>query len=467
MKSKIGLIGLGVMGTNLARNIANKGFKISIYNRTTQIMSEFIEKHGSDDLVGFKDLKDMIESLERPRKVIILVKAGPAVDAVIESLKPLLDKDDIVIDCGNSNFNNTMRRFEDLRGDGIHFVGCGVSGGEEGALNGPSLMPGGTVEAWDQIKEIFEPIAARDFNGGPCVTYIGDNAAGHYAKMVHNGIEYGVMQIMAESYDLLRVIFELEAPELAKIFKKYNEGRLESFLFETAVEVLEQKEGDEYLVDLILDKAAQKGTGKWTAVDALDRGVSLPTITDAVYSRFESNNKELRTKLSKIYQKQLPPSEIKLELFVKALEEALYAAMIISYAQGYHLLNVAAKENNWDINLSEMSRIWEGGCIIRAKILNELHKGFEKNPKDVHLFEIDELVEPIKQTITSLRKIIVTGISKGVPVPAMASALAYFDSMTSEKLPANFIQGLRDNFGAHTYKRTDKEGDFHTEWTNN
>ncbi|MFC1647677.1 NADP-dependent phosphogluconate dehydrogenase [Patescibacteria group bacterium] len=466
-KSKIGLIGLGVMGTNLARNIANKGFKISVYNRTTEVMNEVIEKYGGENFVGFEDLKDMIASLERPRKVILLVKAGPAVDAVIEALKPLLDKDDIVIDCGNSNFNNTVRRFEDLRGDGIHFVGCGVSGGEEGALNGPSMMPGGTKEAWDQIKEIFEAIAARDFNDGPCVTYIGDNAAGHYVKMVHNGIEYGVMQIMAEAYDILKRAYNLEANKIAEIFKKFNEGMLQSYLFEIAGEVLERKEGDGYLVDFILDKAAQKGTGKWTAIDALDRGVGLPTITEAVYARINSSYKDLRVNLSEKYKKEDPQTEIELEQFIKVLEEALYVAMLISYAQGYHLIQTAAQENNWDINLSEISRIWEGGCIIRAKVLNELHKGFEKNPKGSHLFEIEELASQINKTIPALRKMTVFGSSKGIPVPALGSALAYFDTITSEVVPANFIQGLRDYFGAHTYKRTDKEGDFHTEWTNN
>lgn len=468
-KSKIGLIGLGVMGTNLARNIANKGFKISVFNRTTEVTTEFTEEFGNEKLVGFDDLKDMINSLERPRKIIILVKAGPAVDAVIESLKPLLDKDDIVIDCGNSNFHNTIKRFEDLRGDGIHFVGCGLSGGEEGALNGPSLMPGGTKQAWGHLKEIFEAISARDFNGGSCVAYIGDNAAGHYAKMVHNGIEYGVMQIMAEAYDILKQAYSLDAPKIAEIFKQYNEGRLESFLFETAIEVLDRKDefNDGYLVDYILDKAAQKGTGEWTAVDALEKAVGMPTLTEAVNLRFISNYKNLRTKLAQKYPKVSKNTEIELALFIKVLEEALYVGMLISYAQGYHLLQVAAKENKWEIDFAELSRIWEGGCIIRAKILKELHKGFEKQSNELHVFEIDELAEQIYKAIPALRKIAVFGMSKGISVPAFSSALAYFDSITSEKLPANFIQGLRDNFGAHTYERIDKEGPFHTEWTSN
>lgn len=464
-KSKIGLIGLGVMGTNLARNIANKGFKISVYNRTTEVMTEFIEEHGNDKLVGFENLKDMIDSLEQPRKIIILVKAGPAVDAVIESLKPLLNKDDIVIDCGNSNYHNTIKRFEDLRGDSVHFVGCGLSGGEEGALIGPSLMPGGSEHAWKNLKEIFEPIAARDFDGGPCVTYIGDSASGHYVKMVHNGIEYGVMQVMAEAYDLLKTIYKLEAPKLAEIFRKYNDGRLESFLFETAIEVLDKKDefNEGYLVDFILDEAAQKGTGEWTSVDALERGVALPTVTEAVFTRFISKNRELRIRLSEKFKKEKTEQDFELDSFVDALEEALYASMIISYAQGYDLIQVAAKENNWNIDLGELSRIWEGGCIIRAKILKDLHEAFKNSNSKGHLFEIMD----IKDSIPALRTVVSVGVSGGVPMPGMNSALAYFDSITSEKLPANFIQGLRDNFGAHTYKRIDKEGDFHTEWTEN
>jgi 6-phosphogluconate dehydrogenase len=464
-KSKIALIGLGVMGTNLARNIADKGFKISVYNRTTETMKEVVSNYGSENFVGFETLEEMVESLEAPRKIIIMVNAGKAVDAVIESLRPLLEKDDVVIDCGNSNFNNTKRRFDDLQKDDIHFVGCGVSGGEEGALHGPSMMPGGTEHAWNQMKDIFEPVSARDFNGGPCVTYIGDNAAGHYVKMVHNGIEYGVMQVMAEGYDLLKRTYNLEAPEIAEIFKKYNQGILQSYLFEIASEVLSKKEGDEYIVDMILDKAAQKGTGKWTAIDALDRGVGLSTITEAVYARANSSQKDLRVKLSKNHIKSDSETKVELDQFLKILEQALYAAMMISYAQGYHLIQTAAEENGWEINLSEVSRIWEGGCIIRAKVLNELHKGFEKHPKNSHLFEIEELAGPINSAIPALRKINIFGISKGVPIPALASALAYFDTITSEKVPANFIQGLRDYFGAHTYERTDKEGTFHTEWT--
>jgi len=465
-KSKIGLIGLGVMGANLARNIADKEFKISVYNRTKEKTEEFLKEYNNKFIQGAFEIEKFIQQLEIPRMIIVMVKAGDPVDAVIKQLKPLLDKDDIIIDCGNSNYKNTKRRFDELNEKGIHFVGCGVSGGEEGALKGPSMMPGGTGEAWESIKPIFEKIAARDFADGPCVTYIGDNGAGHYVKMVHNGIEYGVMQIMAEGYDLFRKVYNLEALEIAEIFKKYNQGKLQSYLFEIANEVLSQKDeiADGHLIDHILDKAAQKGTGKWTAIDSLDRGIGLSTITEAVYSRAISSFKGLRKDLSLTYPGEKIERDIKLEDFVGILEDALYAAMLISYAQGYHLIQTASDENTWNIDLAEVSRIWEGGCIIRANILNTLHKAYGKNENTTHLFEINELGREIKNSKDSLRRIIILGVSNGVPVPGLSSAISYYDSITTEFLPANFIQGLRDYFGAHTYERTDKEGTFHTKW---
>ncbi len=465
-KSNIGLIGLGVMGSNLSRNIASKKFHISVYNRTTEVTDEFIKEHGNEYIHPAKTLEEFVDQLEVPRKIIILVKAGKAVDAVIEKLMPLLEKGDVVIDCGNSNFNNTLRRFDALKEKGLQFIGCGVSGGEEGALHGPSLMPGGTLEAWNTIKNIFESIAARDFSGGPCVTYIGDNAAGHYVKMVHNGIEYGVMQIMAEGYDILKNVYKLDPPKLSEIFKKYNDGKLKSYLFEISIEVLARKDEfeDGYLIDYILDRAAQKGTGKWTAIDALKQGEAIPTITEAVFARFISSHKDLRTNLSKKYQKEKIKTDMDLDTFVSTLEDALYAAMLSSYAQGYHLIREAAKENKWDIDIAEVSRIWEGGCIIRADILNVLHKAFEKANKDTHLFEIPELAKDLQRTIPLLRKTVTLGVQNGIPVSGLSTALSYFDAITSKQVPANFIQGLRDYFGAHTYKRTDKEGAFHTDW---
>lgn len=465
-KSNIGLIGLGVMGSNLARNIANHKFHISVYNRTTKITDEFINEHGNEYIHGTQSLENFVEQLETPRKIIILVKAGPAVDAVIQQLTQLIEVNDIIIDCGNSNFNNTKKRFDELQSKGFHFVGCGVSGGEEGALNGPSLMPGGTKEAWKEIKNIFEPIAAKDFSGDPCVTYIGDNSAGHYVKMVHNGIEYGVMQIMAEAYDLLKHLYKLDPPKLSEIFKKYNDGKLKSFLFEISIEVLARKDdqSDGYLINHILDKAAQKGTGKWTAIDALKRGISLPTITEAVFARNISGNKKLREELSKKYPSEKSNEEMPLKEFTNALEDALFAAMLSAYAQGFALLQHAAKKENWDINPSEIARIWEGGCIIRADILNVLHKAFANSNKETHLFEIPEIITDLQNNIPNLQKIITSGVQNNIPVAGFATALAYIDSLSAKQLPANFIQGLRDNFGAHTYQRTDKEGSFHTEW---
>jgi len=463
-KSKIGLIGLGVMGTNLARNIADKGHKISVYNRTVETMHEVVEKHGSENFVGFETLKEFVESLETPRKILIMVKAGKPVDMVIDSLKPLLDKDDVIVDCGNEHYLVTKKRFNELKGEGLHFVGCGVSGGEEGALHGPSIMPGGTKHSWDQLKDIFESIAAKDFDGGPCVSYIGEKGAGHFVKMVHNGIEYGVMQLMAEAYHLLKDIYGLDAGKMSEIFKKFNERKLRSYLFEIAVEVLAKKEDGKPIVDLILDKAAQKGTGKWTGMDALDRGVGISTITEAVFSRVMSSFKDLRVELSKNREKLKIEKDMKVDDFVLALEDALYCAMLISYAQGYHLIKIYSEENGRNIDLAEVSRIWEGGCIIRADILKELHEALTDNPKTEHIFEIKKIIEPLKGSLEALRTIVTLGVSNGIPLPGLSSALSYYDSMTSERLPANFLQGLRDYFGAHTYERVDKEGTFHTDW---
>jgi 6-phosphogluconate dehydrogenase len=463
MDSKIGLIGLGVMGTNVARNIADKGHKISVYNRTTETMKEVVDEHGSDNFVGFEGLEEFVESLEKPRKVLIMVKAGKPVDMVIESLIPLLDKDDVIVDLGNEHYKLTNERAEKLEAKGLHFVGCGVSGGEEGALKGPSMMPGGTKHSWDQLKKIFESIAAKDFDGGPCVFHVGEKGAGHYVKMVHNGIEYGVMQVMAEAYHLLKDIYGLDAGSISEIFKQYNDGKLKSYLFEIAVEVLAKKEDDSYVVDVILDKAAQKGTGKWTGIDSLDRGVGLSTITEAVYGRVMSSFKDLRTELSKNREKIKIEKDLALNDFILALEDALYCGMLISYSQGYHLIKIASDEEGWNIDLAEVSRIWEGGCIIRADILKELHEALADN-KTEHLFEIDKIIEPIKDNLEALRTIVTLGVSNGIPLPGLSTALSYYDSMTSERLPANFIQGLRDYFGAHTYERVDKEGSFHTNW---
>ncbi len=468
-QSDIGLIGLAVMGQNLARNIASRGFSVSVYNRTTATMEAFIKDHGTDNLVGQTELKDFVESIKSPRKIIIMVKAGAPVDMVIESLLPLLDKGDTIIDCGNTHFPDTIRREKELSQKGFHFFGSGVSGGEEGALKGPSLMPGGSKTVWNELKPIWEAIAAKDFEGNPCTTYIGENGAGHYVKMVHNGIEYGVMQMMAEAYDLLSRSFDLSPDEIADIFEKYNQGKLQSFLFEISVPILRQKDDltDDYLINKILDKAGQKGTGRWTAIEGMSRGVDISVIIQAVNARIVSSRKDYRTQLAKKYEaphknNTLPKDE--LEDIIPVLEKALYAGMLISYAQGFDLLRAAAEEMEWDLNYAEIARIWEGGCIIRAQILKTLHEAF-KSANNAPLWEIDAIRKDLQDTWLDMRTVVQLGAQVGTPMFCLGAGLSSFESMTSERVSANFIQGQRDFFGAHTYQRTDREGTFHTDWS--
>ncbi len=463
----IGLIGLATMGKALSRNMANKNFSVSVYNRTTQTMQDFIADFGTENLKGYKDLKSFVKSIKRPRKIMIMVKNGKPVDLVIESLLPHLQKNDIIIDGGNSFYKDTQRRFFELKEKGIHFVGCGVSGGEEGALKGPSLMPGGSKKAWASTKKIFESIAAEDFLGFPCVTYIGENGAGHYVKMVHNGIEYAVMQLMAETYEIYRKVYGLSAFRIGEIFSRMNRGKLGSFLFEIATPVLQKKDegkGKSFLIYKILDSAGSKGTGKWTAVDALDRGVATPTISQAVFSRYISTEKETRKKLEKIY-KHKHKKHMSLTKFNKVVENALYVAILSSYAEGYSLIQKAAVEEKWNIDLAEVSRIWEGGCIIRAKLLNVMHRAYA-NTKDKsrHVFAVPEVEKIMKKHIPDLRKLVSSTVLTGIKIPGFSSSLYYFEAMTEERLPANFVQGLRDYFGAHTYERVDKKGSFHTDW---
>lgn len=469
MKFDIALIGLGVMGQSLARNIASRRFSVLTYNRHTQKAKDFIVEYGNNYLDYENDLKDIAKNLKIPRKIIIMVKAGDPVDEVIKKLTPHLKKGDIIIDAGNSLYKDSIRRTEELKKKGIEFVGMGVSGGEEGALRGPSIMPGGTTKSWKDISPILKKIAAKDFNGKPCVTHIGTDGAGHYVKMVHNGIEYGVMQMMAEAYQAIKEIYELKPNEIAKIFAKYNKGKLRSYLFEISVSILERK--DEFkkgnLIDYILDKAGQKGTGRWVAIDALERGATLPTITLSVFARTASSQKDERIKLGKLFKKPKIKPAIPLSKFTKLLEGALYAGMISSYAQGFELIAIAAKEQNWKLNFAEITRIWEGGCIIRADMLNFLHKAFMKSKgKPVHLFTIKEIRIALQKDLTAWREVVSYGAKMGVSMSCLASSLSYFEDMTSERMPANFIQGLRDYFGAHTYERTDKKGIFHTPWSN-
>lgn len=461
----IGLIGLAVMGANLARNLADKKIKTLVYNRTAEKTKEYIQGFGNEYLSGEETLEGFMQALTRPRRMIILVKAGQPVDEVLAQLSPYLEKGDTVIDCGNSSYHDTIRRSQELSKNDIHFVGCGISGGEEGALHGPSLMPGGSDESWKLMKPVWEKIAAKDFSGNPCVTHVGENGAGHYVKMVHNGIEYAVMQMMAEAYDVLRKQYGLSAEKIAEVFKGFQKGKLNSYLFDIVVPVLERKDefGNGMLIDHILDKAEQKGTGKLTAIDALERGVSASTIAEAVFARVTSSQKDLRVELAQQYQKPAPSTPEAMKSFVTRLENALYSALLSAYAQGFHLISAAAKENKWSIDPSEVARIWQGGCIIRAQMLKLLTDAFKKNP-NVHLLQIKEIQKAINEGSGDWRAVVSSAIHLGTPVPALSSALSYLDAMTSEQLPANLIQGLRDFFGAHTYERNDKSGKFHAEW---
>lgn len=463
----IGLIGLAVMGQNLARNIAGRGFQVVVYNRTYATAEQFIAQHGNDHLTSAETIQKLVKKLDRPRQIFLMVKAGAPVDSVIEQLLPYLEAGDIIIDAGNSNYHDTVRRAQELAEKNIRLLGTGISGGEEGALKGPSIMPGGDQTAWAEVKSLFEAIAARDFDGGSCVSYIGKSGAGHYVKMVHNGIEYGVMQLMAEAYHLLSSLYGLTAGQIGEIFATYNQGKLNSFLFEIAVPVLQRldKPGGEFLIDKILDRATQKGTGRWTAEDALQRGVVLSTITEAVFARVLSSQKSERSALSPLYPSEPAPALMDLVTFKPLLEKALYAAMLSTYAQGYDLITTAAKEEGWQINLGEVSRIWEGGCIIRAEILRKLHQAYSGTSGDLHLFAIPTISTELQTSIPALRVLIGIAAPSGVPVLGLYSALSYFESMRCERLPANFIQGLRDFFGAHTYERIDQPGSFHTDWT--
>jgi len=457
-KAQIGLIGLSTMGANLARNFADKKIPTIVFNRTTEKTETFIKHFGDKNLTGEKNLRSFVSKIERPRKIILMVKAGEAVDELIKNILQSLDKNDILIDCGNSHFKDTQRRQIELKKAGIYFIGCGVSGGEEGALKGPSIMPGGDKKAYLQVEPLLKKIAAKDFTGKPCVSYLGENGAGHFVKMVHNGIEYGIMELIAEAYDVLRKTYKLQPSKIGDVFNSYNKHLLTSYLFEIAVKVLKKKDPitKEFLVDKILDKAQQKGTGKWTSVCALDLGQALPTITSAVFARIISGEKLTRTKLSKLYQSQKPTVKIPLKKFLVDLEKALYAAVLLTYLQGYDLIKKAALEEKWNIDLSEVSRIWQGGCIIRADLLKLLRSAHSISDKSIR--------KALKSTMPQLKEVAVLSINSDVPAPAFLSSLSYFYGIIETQSPANLIQGLRDYFGAHTYERIDKKGSFHSEW---
>lgn len=467
-KQQIGVVGMAVMGKNLALNIESRGYSVALFNRTGAKTTAVVEEHPDKNFKATYTIEEFVESIEKPRRILLMVKAGPATDATIQELLPHLDKGDILIDGGNTFFKDTMRRNEELANSGINFIGTGVSGGEEGALKGPSIMPGGQKEAYALVAPILEQISAKAEDGAPCVTYIGPNGAGHYVKMVHNGIEYGDMQLIAESYDLMKNILNLSVEEMADIFKEWNQGELDSYLIEITADILTRKDDEKTgkpVVDVILDAAGNKGTGKWTSQSALDLGVPLPLITESVFARYISAYKEERVQASKILSRtnDFEFTGDKKGL-VEKIREALYFSKIMSYAQGFAQLRVASKEFDWDLPFGEIAKIWRAGCIIRARFLQKITDAYDKNPEIENLLLDDYFVEITKKYQQSVRDVVALAVQAGVPVPTFSSAIAYFDSYRAERLPANIIQAQRDYFGAHTYERVDKEGIFHYSW---
>lgn len=465
-KQQIGVIGLAVMGKNLALNIESRGFSVSVYNRSSSKTEEFLQEAKGKNVVGTYSIEEFVQSLETPRKILLMVKAGTATDATIQSLLPHLEKDDILIDGGNTYYKDTQRRNKELAESGIHFIGTGVSGGEEGALKGPSIMPGGQKEAHELVKPILEAISAK-VDGEPCTTYIGPDGAGHYVKMVHNGIEYGDMQLISESYFILKQVLGLSADELHEVFAEWNKGELDSYLIEITADIFTKKDEEtgKPLVDVILDKAGQKGTGKWTSQSALDLGVPLPIITESVFARFISAMKEERVKASGILSgpEVKPVTENKEEL-IEAVRKALFMSKICSYAQGFAQMKAASEEYNWNLKYGEIAMIFRGGCIIRAAFLQKIKEAYDREPELDNLL-LDSYFKNIVESYQgALRQVISLAVAQGVPAPSFSSALAYYDSYRTAVLPANLIQAQRDYFGAHTYERTDKEGIFHTEW---
>ncbi|ERI91011.1 phosphogluconate dehydrogenase [Clostridiales bacterium oral taxon 876 str. F0540] len=465
-KQQIGVIGLAVMGKNLALNIESKGFSVSVFNRSREKTDELLKEAKGKNLIGTYSIEDFVNSLEVPRKILIMVKAGKPVDDTIDQLKPYLSKGDILIDGGNSFFADTIRRNRNLEEEGYRFIGTGVSGGEEGALHGPSIMPGGQEEAYKLVEPIFTAISAK-VDGEPCCTYIGSDGAGHYVKMVHNGIEYGDMQLISEAYFLLKNILGLSENELHEVFSEWNKGELDSFLIDITQDIFTKydEETGKPMVDVILDTAGQKGTGKWTSQSALDLGISTPTIAEAVFARCISAIKSERVEASKILRGPAAPvyNDDKDE-FIEAVRKALYASKICSYAQGFALMKAAAKEYGWDLNYGEIAMIFRGGCIIRAQFLHRIKEAYDNN-KDLANLMLDPYFKNILEGYQEAwREVICTGIKFGIPTPAFSSALAYFDGYRSEFLPANLLQAQRDYFGAHTFERVDREGVFHYKW---
>lgn len=468
-KRNIGLIGLAVMGENLVLNMESKGFSVAVFNRTTSKVDNFINGRAKGkNISGCYSIKELIDSLERPRKVMLLVKAGRPVDDFIEMLIPHLEQGDIIIDGGNSHFPDTIRRTKYVESKGLLYIGTGVSGGEEGALKGPSIMPGGSSAAWPSVKPIFQKIAARTNEGEPCCDWVGENGAGHFVKMVHNGIEYGDMQMICETYHMMKYGLGMSNPEMEQVFSRWNDGKLDSYLIEITRDILGyQDEDGNYVIDQILDTAGQKGTGKWTAMAALDEGMPLTLIGEAVFARCLSAIKEERVKASEILiGPEIKLTDEKVE-FIADLEEALYASKIVSYAQGFQLMRAAAKTYDWNLNNGGIALMWRAGCIIRSVFLEKIKEAFDKNPELKNLLLDSFFKDAMINAQKSWRRVVMKAIELGIPMPAINSALAYYDGYRSSRLPANLLQAQRDYFGAHTYERLDKpRGEyFHTNWT--
>ena len=462
-KQQIGVIGLAVMGKNLALNIAEHGFSVAVYNRSPEKTRELIAETIYDNMTGAFSIEELTRSLESPRKIIMMVKAGAAVDDTIKQLIPFLSPGDILIDGGNSFFEDTIRRCTEMEALGLKFIGAGISGGEEGARKGPAIMPGGDKSAYKLVEPILLAISAKVDNE-PCCTYIGSNGAGHFVKMVHNGIEYADMQLICEAYLLMKNVLGLTPPQLHEIFKSWNSGELSSYLIEISADIFSKIDPDsgEHLVDRILDVAGNKGTGKWTSQIALDMGIAIPTITEAVFARFLSTIKEERVKASKLYHG--PEDIVKPADFIESIRKALYASKICSYAQGFSLMKAASEQFEWNLDLGSIAMIFRGGCIIRAQFLNRIKDAYQNNGTMDNLLQDDYFRSVLEGYQQDWRDVVMAAVASGVPVPGFASAISYFDSYRTESLPMNLLQAQRDYFGAHTYQRTDKPGSFHTQW---
>jgi 6-phosphogluconate dehydrogenase len=468
-QADIGLIGLAVMGENLVLNMESRGYTVAVFNRTVAKVDELVQGRGKGkNLVGAHSLQELVASLKSPRKIMMMVKAGKAVDDLIDQLLPLLDKGDILIDGGNSYFPDSVRRTKSLEEKGFRFLGVGVSGGEEGALKGPSIMPGGSISAWPELKPIFQSIAAKvgPNNDIPCCEWVGSDGAGHYVKMIHNGIEYGDMQLICEAYFMMKVLLKMSAPEIGEVFAEWYKGPLNSYLIEITRDILTKKDPEtgKYIVDIILDRAGQKGTGKWTSQNAMDLGIPIPTMMEAVVARSLSSMKAERVAAST----KLPGPDISFNLdkakFLPAIHDALYASKIMSYAQGYQLLRGAAEEYKWDLKYGQIAMLWRGGCIIRAQFLEEIKKAYDNDPGLANLILAPYFTDVIRKGQANWRLAVSEASKNGIAIPAFSSALAYYDQYRTASLPANLLQAQRDYFGAHTYERVDKAGAFHTEW---